>query len=142
MAGGRRRPALPCAAALLLGVAPWCAGQSVYFEVLSFREPGQCERHQCMSARRDECRDHLEGYYLKEKGCPDGQICTRCTYPAANSTDPTICECENPPFSTIADYNQDRVSRARGGDRAGRGTVRGAGCGRGAVVRRDGASDL
>lgn len=107
MAGGWPRPALLGAAALLLGVVPWCAGQSVYFEVLGFREPGQCERHQCMSARVDRCRDHRVGYFLREKGCTNGQICTRCTYPAANSSDPTTCECENPPYSTSADYNQE-----------------------------------
>merc|ERR1719401_1110041 len=100
MPGGRLPPLLLGAAALLLRGSPWCAGQSVYFEVMDYREPGQCERHQCLSARLSQCRDHLAGAYLKEK------ICTKCTYPSPNASDPTICTCENPPYSVSASYNQ------------------------------------
>lgn len=107
MAGGRPYPPLLGTAALLLAGTPLCAGQSVFFETMQYREPGQCERHQCLSQRLTECRDHLEGSYLKEKGCTNGQICTKCTYPGQNDSQPTICICENPPYSVTAHYNQE-----------------------------------
>jgi len=86
----------------LLGVP--AAGQTTYFEVTSFRSPSQCERMQCLSSRREECREHLKGFYLKEKGCPSGEICTDCVQ--GNGSQPTLCRCERPPYSVPVDYGQ------------------------------------
>jgi len=80
------------------------AAQSQYFEVLQYRDPTQCERMQCMSVRSEYCREHLAGFYLREKGCEAPRICTNCVY--GNSTVPTFCQCENPPFSQKATYGQ------------------------------------
>jgi hypothetical protein len=79
--------------------------QTQYFETLSYRDPTQCERMQCLSVRLDYCRDHLKGFYLREKGCKAGQICTNCVY--GNLTSPTICKCENPPYSVAVSYGQE-----------------------------------
>eukprot|EP00929_Paragymnodinium_shiwhaense_P007312 TRINITY_DN111233_c0_g1_i1.p1 TRINITY_DN111233_c0_g1~~TRINITY_DN111233_c0_g1_i1.p1 ORF type:complete len:693 (+),score=98.98 TRINITY_DN111233_c0_g1_i1:43-2079(+) len=105
--GGRGRPStsmtalwVACAAAVQTAVA-----QLQYFEPLTYRDPTQCERMQCLSIRLDYCRDHLQGYYLKEKGCRNGQICTDCTH--GNGSSPTICRCENPPYSVPVSYNQE-----------------------------------
>lgn len=90
------------AASSLLGRA---ASQSQYFEVLEYRDPTQCERMQCMSVRSEYCREHSEGFYLREKGCRDGKICTDCEY--GNFTHPTMCRCENPPFTIPVMYGQE-----------------------------------
>lgn len=79
--------------------------QTQYFEVLEYRDPTQCERMQCQSVRSPYCRDHQKGFYLKEKGCPEGQICTACEF--GNTTHPTRCRCENPPFSIPVLYGQE-----------------------------------
>jgi len=90
---------------LLLCTILEASAQSQYFEVLRYRSPSQCERMQCLNIRDEHCREHLHGFYLKEKGCPDGQMCTNCEY--GNSTVPTKCRCENPPFAIPMTYNQE-----------------------------------
>jgi len=60
---------------------------------------------QCQSVRSPYCRDHQKCFYLKEKGCPTGQICTACEF--GNTTHPTKCRCENPPFSIPVLYGQE-----------------------------------
>eukprot|EP00928_Gymnodinium_smaydae_P071051 TRINITY_DN54732_c0_g1_i1.p1 TRINITY_DN54732_c0_g1~~TRINITY_DN54732_c0_g1_i1.p1 ORF type:complete len:800 (-),score=141.63 TRINITY_DN54732_c0_g1_i1:105-2411(-) len=102
-AGCVRRPALALAASLL---SPWVAvAQTQYFEILPYRDPTQCERMQCLARRLDHCRDHLEGFYLREKGCNGRQICTECTY--GDGDTPTICKCENPPYSVEVRYGEE-----------------------------------
>jgi len=81
------------------------AAQSQYFEVLEYRDPTQCERMACMSIRSEYCREHSRGFYLREKGCTDGKICTDCEY--GNNTHPTLCKCENPPFTIPVMYGQE-----------------------------------
>jgi len=100
LSGGRRLAAVILAASLGLSSA-----QTQYFEVLEYRDPTQCERMQCQSVRSPYCREHLKGFYLKEKGCPVGQICTACEY--GNTTHSTKCRCENPPFSIPVLYGQE-----------------------------------
>eukprot|EP00927_Polykrikos_kofoidii_P054864 TRINITY_DN49214_c0_g1_i1.p1 TRINITY_DN49214_c0_g1~~TRINITY_DN49214_c0_g1_i1.p1 ORF type:complete len:665 (-),score=70.40 TRINITY_DN49214_c0_g1_i1:231-2225(-) len=80
--------------------------QSQYFETLPYRDPTQCERNQCLSVRLPYCREHLEGFYLLEKACEGGQICTDCAY-GNKSTAPAICRCENPPFSITVGYGEE-----------------------------------
>lgn len=103
-----RLPWRPCQHLLAVVVAScvWlsCA-QTQYFEILEYRDPTQCERMQCQSVRSEYCRDHFRGFYLKEKGCPAGQICTQCEY--GNTTHATKCKCENPPFSIPVLYGQE-----------------------------------
>jgi len=81
------------------------SGQSQYFEELKYRDPTQCERMRCQSIRSSYCREHKMGYYLNEKGCPAGQICTNCEF--GNTSYPTKCRCENPPFSQSVLYGQE-----------------------------------
>mmetsp|Transcript_132887 Transcript_132887/g.384214 ORF Transcript_132887/g.384214 Transcript_132887/m.384214 type:complete len:630 (-) Transcript_132887:58-1947(-) len=83
----------------------WAADASEWFGVTQYRAPGQCERMACLSVRVDNCRDHLHGFYLREKGCTGGKICTDCS--AGNMTNPAICYCENPPYSVQVTYGQD-----------------------------------
>lgn len=91
---------------MVLSILPLSAAQTQYFELLQggFRAPSQCERMQCLSVRLPQCRDHLQGFYLKEKGCTDGKLCTDCTY--GNSTEMTRCYCENPPYYKYANYGE------------------------------------
>jgi len=100
IASARMLAAVTLAACLATSFA-----QTQYFEVLEYRDPTQCERMQCQSVRSPYCRDHLNGFYLKEKGCPDEMICTACEY--GNTTHPTMCRCENPPFSIPVLYGQE-----------------------------------
>merc|ERR1719352_104855 len=99
------RPSMLSAAACFVALLRFAAAQTQYFEVLEYRDPTQCERMQCMSVRSQYCREHKKGFYLYEKGCPPGQICTLCDY--GNETHPTLCKCENPPFSLPVLYGQD-----------------------------------
>merc|ERR1740138_1388938 len=78
------------------------SSQNTDFHVLPFRDPGQCERMQCLSVSTETCREHLPGFYLREKGCQDGQICTNCQY-----GERTDCRCENPPYAVEATYGQE-----------------------------------
>ncbi|CAE8597041.1 unnamed protein product, partial [Polarella glacialis] len=74
--------------------------ESQYFEVLKYRGPSQCTRCQCLNLRSETCRESRPGFYLREKGCQDNQICTNCV--RGNGTIPTQCYCENPPYSVAA----------------------------------------
>lgn len=76
--------------------------QHTDFHNLPFRDPRQCERMQCLSVSSSTCREHDPGFYLKEKGCTGGQICTNCIY--GNTTE---CQCENPPYAVEATYGQE-----------------------------------
>mmetsp|Transcript_10548 Transcript_10548/g.18778 ORF Transcript_10548/g.18778 Transcript_10548/m.18778 type:complete len:644 (-) Transcript_10548:54-1985(-) len=89
---------------LCLCFAGLAAAQTQYFEVLEKRGPSQCTRAQCLNVNSDNCREDRTGFYLKEKGCDNGQICTDCVY--GNGTNPTLCECENPPYAVPAKYNE------------------------------------
>jgi len=80
------------------------------FTTMPYRHPEQCERKACIGNTEVNCKEHLPGFYLRERGCAvagDGgtQICTSCTY-AQQLGDPTICQCEKVPFSTIVQYNE------------------------------------
>jgi len=98
---------------LLLRLGPRGANaQTQYFEMLPYRNPTQCERMQCLSVRLDYCREHREGFYLKEKGCPGEQICTNCVYGNTSNdhhatSQSTICYCENPPYSVPVNYGEE-----------------------------------
>lgn len=83
---------------------PFAASQTQWFDVTKTRHPAQCERMACLSVRLDYCRDHLDGFYLREKGCSEGKICTNCK--PGNSTVPAICKCENPPYTVSVTYGQ------------------------------------
>eukprot|EP00931_Biecheleriopsis_adriatica_P086783 TRINITY_DN61374_c0_g1_i1.p1 TRINITY_DN61374_c0_g1~~TRINITY_DN61374_c0_g1_i1.p1 ORF type:complete len:649 (-),score=96.69 TRINITY_DN61374_c0_g1_i1:131-2077(-) len=88
----------------LLSTASRSTAQSQYFEVLEYRGPSQCTRCQCLNLNAEICREHRAGFSLREKGCRNGKICTNCVY--GNGSQPTTCECENPPFSIPAKYNE------------------------------------
>jgi len=91
-------------ALVLLSFTGFAAAQTQYFETLAKKGPSQCTRAQCLNVNTDYCREHRIGIYLKEKGCRDDKICTNCVF--GNGTAPTICECENPPYSVPAKYNE------------------------------------
>eukprot|EP00933_Yihiella_yeosuensis_P054342 TRINITY_DN5275_c2_g1_i1.p1 TRINITY_DN5275_c2_g1~~TRINITY_DN5275_c2_g1_i1.p1 ORF type:complete len:661 (-),score=93.27 TRINITY_DN5275_c2_g1_i1:162-2054(-) len=80
------------------------SAQTQYFETLEYRSPSQCTRCQCLNVRSRNCREHRKGFYLREKGCLNGMLCTNCQY--ANGSAPTTCKCENPPYSVQASYGQ------------------------------------
>lgn len=101
----RHRLAPRIVAVALVSCFGRAAAQSQYFEVLKYRDPTQCERMQCQSVRSEYCREHQPGFSLREKGCPEGQICTNCVY--GNTSYPTQCRCENPPFSQPVLYGQE-----------------------------------
>ncbi|CAD7974952.1 unnamed protein product [Amoebophrya sp. A25] len=89
---------------------PGGLGTDNTFTTMIYRNPEQCERNACIPNSETNCKDHLPGFYLKERGCAkaaDGgtQICTDCQYPAGLGQ-PTICQCEKVPFSTIVRYNE------------------------------------
>lgn len=89
----------------LAGLGPrHAAADSAYFVTLPFRGPTQCERMQCLSTGLPYCRDNLEGFYLKEKGCKNGMICTDCAF--GNRSNPTICNCENVPYQILVSYGE------------------------------------
>lgn len=102
----RRLPLL--AATLLVTAGPLrptaVTAQTEFFTALKYRGPAQCERAQCLSQAAANCKEELDGFYNKEKGCQAGQICTNCAY--GNISVVTLCYCENPPYSVPALYNQ------------------------------------
>mmetsp|Transcript_19939 Transcript_19939/g.50282 ORF Transcript_19939/g.50282 Transcript_19939/m.50282 type:complete len:1103 (+) Transcript_19939:205-3513(+) len=80
------------------------------FTTMAYRHPEQCERKACISTAETNCKEHLPGFYLKERGCSDAvdggkRICTACQY-ASQLAEPTICTCEKSPYSTVVQYNE------------------------------------
>ncbi|CAD7925918.1 unnamed protein product, partial [Amoebophrya sp. A120] len=80
------------------------------FTTMAYRHPEQCERKECIANSEPNCKEHLPGFYLKERGCADHadggkRICTDCQYSAALGQ-PTICQCEKTPYSTKVQYNE------------------------------------
>lgn len=39
------------------------------FKTMLYRHPEQCERKECLDPNGETCKDHLLGFYLKERGC-------------------------------------------------------------------------
>jgi hypothetical protein len=60
---------------------------------------------QCLSTGVNYCRRHQAGYSLYEKGCPENQICSECQQ--GNVTHPTVCHCENKPFTLEVKYGEE-----------------------------------
>lgn len=89
---------------LLLSATSRTLAQSQYFEVLQYQSPSQCTRAQCLNLNAEICREFRKGFFLREKGCTNGKICTNCVY--GNGTAATRCKCENPPYSVPAQYNE------------------------------------
>lgn len=92
-------------AAVVMSNLPLISSQTQYFELLQggYRAPSQCTRMQCLSVRLPQCRDELEGFYLKEKGCTDEKICADCLY---SNVSETRCYCENPPYFKYVNYGE------------------------------------
>lgn len=85
-------------------------GGAVAFTTLPYRHPQQCERKSCLDPQAADCKRHLDGFYLYERGCPLAsdtreQSCTACQYATALDA-PTICQCEKKLFTRPSRYNE------------------------------------